>query len=266
MTSEIPVTARGWRITSQQYVAVLVEAEDLLKDVRESHRAEVTLGDRRRLDEARERGVVDLEFYEDQVRKAEARADEHEQPRWYLRTKRGRLDRPQGSIRELGPTIDVPDQYSYASVAVKGGDHSIDLTLTSSEVRITLTGTDAKWLKQAERWAQSTLAEYRPRWWWLTLPWVWLVATVIAVVTFYPIAYLLPLTGLSVAAALLLATVVSWGSMAALIVLAVRTRTRIIFAEGQRGAPLVRDVGLLVAGAIIGQVVASVWQLVSALP
>lgn len=264
MASEIPFKAPVWRIPAASYLKVLEDADGLLEPLRGERREEELREYRERLERAREYRPEDTELEEQQLANAEQRLDREDRPRWYLTTKLGRIDRPDGTIEDLAPDIDVPGRYDYAAVRLDAGQHSIEVTLGSSQAKIVIRGSDSAWLVTAERWAKETIKAYRPRWWWMVEWKAYVPAGLLAIAAYYSLAYGLPTIGVPLWIAFVLAMTISCGISIAFLVASTRRRTAI----AEKGMPKARafltQAGLIVAGAVAGQVVAVLWGLLNA--
>lgn len=254
MASQIPLKTTSWRISPDEYLELLHEAETQLSSVRDAHRANELANYRRRVELAQGSELA-LERAQRDLRDAEERVTDEFRPRWILVTKRHRLDTPSGSIDDVGPTIEVPRRYNLAKATLRGGEHSIEVTLSPVGPAITLTGTNELWLQQTERWANETLRKHRTPWWWLftaagAVSVIGLVAGV-----FFALDNLLPLIGVPEGAATLVAIAAEWGILLVIFILMTRFRASITEPGSTRAKAFLVQGALLVAGGVMGAII-----------
>lgn len=210
--------------------------------------------------DARNRGSSMLEFYEDQLASASELFDERQAPIWYLSTRRGEVHTPEGSVDDVAPTVGVPKPYTYASVRLQGGAASIKVTLNSTEAEIVLRGDDDKWRESATIWAQHHLRANRPRWWWMATNTGCLLGWLGSLLLYYPIAFALPLTGLSGLLSSAIGLIISVPAALSFVVAYARRRTAIVQAGMPRVRAFVSGAAMLIAGAILGQAASVLWD------
>jgi hypothetical protein len=254
MASKIPLKTTSWRISPEEYLGLLHEADAQLSSVRDAYR-DGQLGSYRRGIESAQGSQSAVERAQSYLLAAEERVADEFRPRWFLVTKRERRDTPSGSIDEVVPTIEVPRRYNFASATLRGGEHSIDVTLSSAGPSITLTGIDESWLRQAELWANASLRKYRSPWWWLHSVRGIVFQVLLVAGVYFALDNLLPLIGVSDAAATLVALAAEWGVVVAIFVLVTRFRAAITEPGSTRAKAFFTQAGLLLAGGVMGAII-----------
>ena len=256
MTSEIPLSTTVWRISPSDFLAVLLDADSQLESSRRAYVESQLNPYQTRIRRASGVDSETLAAAEASLRGGEERLRAALAPRWYLVTKRGRTDTPEGSIEAIAPMIDVPDRYVHMSVSLRGGGtQSIDLTLTSSGPTITIRGTDKRWLQQTERWAQEVLKAHRLRWWWLMTTWGFVAALVAAAGVAVASAALLPLAGVPDKPAQLLGLGVAWCVIILMPVLVFRFQAPIVNPGPPRSRNIAVQALLLIVGGVFGVII-----------
>lgn len=252
MASKIPYKTPAWRISPEDYLALLQDADEQLKLVRTAYLEEQLSSYTTRVERARTDGGVDLEWAEKSLQDAASRVAERFEPRWYLATKGDRRDTPSGSIAEIAPRLTLPERYTYASVILRGGDHSIDVTLSRSGASITLSGEDQSWLTHSGRWATEVLKTHRPWWWWLVTVRGGLLSALVLGVTYIALSLLLPLTGIPADVAQLIALALEWILVLGVLITSFRFRAVLRMQGPRRAGAFLLQAALLVGGAVLG--------------